>query len=289
MSSNALTTIPGNDGLADMSIDFDAVYKALNLNPRDPKAQALFLTCRKYGLDPVLKHAVLISGSLYVTRDGLLHVAHASKMLDGFYAECTGLNDEKTHYVAVATVHRKDMSHPFTMRGRYPVTGRLAKDYGPEMAEKVAMCRALRMAFDVSLCSQEEMWDQGHIEESALQRFPQPKAVDAQFSEEAAPRELSPVQILNNARREFVNEANRLNIDIAPNAEKSKQAQCSDLLTTIIHWAAGPNEPVKIDSPNHWQVATQSMENWLESVPVVHVGDDSDLAGFNDPFAPEGE
>jgi len=64
-------------------IDQERVLQALNLNPRDPKVQALILVCQTYGLDPLLKHMVLISGNPYITRDGYLAIAHQSGRFDG--------------------------------------------------------------------------------------------------------------------------------------------------------------------------------------------------------------
>lgn len=141
-------------------IDQAAVLRALRLDPKDPNTQALVLTCGRYGLDPLLKHAVLIQGTLYVTRDGLMHVAHASGRFDGISVR--SLPDTPTHYVAEATVWRKDMGHPFVYTGRYPKGGKggPGAQYGPEMAEKCAECRALRRAFSVALCSREELFDQ---------------------------------------------------------------------------------------------------------------------------------
>jgi len=153
--SNELSTINRADSAP---IDWNAVYSALSLNPREPRVQALVMACEKYGLDPILKHAIVIpgqQGGLYVTRDGLLHVAHRSGMLDGIESE--ELPETQTHYCAVATVYRKDMSRPFRFRGRFPKSKN--HQFGPEMAEKVAMARALRFAFDIALCSVEERWD----------------------------------------------------------------------------------------------------------------------------------
>lgn len=147
MTENALETI---------QIDEGAILNSLGLNPRDPKAQALILTCRRYSLDPILKHAVLIQGRLYVTRDGLLHVAHSSKQLDGI--EVLAEQETPTHFMAKVAVYRKDMSHPFAYVGRYPKASS-NKNYGPEMAIKCAEVMALRRAFDVSLAAREERWD----------------------------------------------------------------------------------------------------------------------------------
>lgn len=145
--STDLTRIP---------IDQDAVLKAVGLNVRDPNAQALLLTCQRYGLDPVLRHMCLIQGRPYVTRDGLLHVAHSSGKFDGI--EVLETSENQTHYTAKVSVYRKDMSHPFTYVGRYPKAGQ-NKAYGPEMAVKCGEVMALRRAFNVALCAREEVWD----------------------------------------------------------------------------------------------------------------------------------
>ena len=134
------------------------ILKAIGINDRDPKAQAAVLVCQKYGFDPLLKHVILIQGAIYVTRDGLLSVAHRSGKLDGIVVLAQG--KDATHYTATVSVYRKDMTHPFTYVGRYPIGGS-NKLYGPEMAVKCAEVMALRRAFDVSLCAREEMWDQG--------------------------------------------------------------------------------------------------------------------------------
>src|SRR5262245_16314344 len=138
-------------------IDHDAILKSVGINARDPQAQALLLICDRYGLDPLLKHALLIKGRIYITRDGLLHVAHASRQFDGM--EVIEQGETPTHHVAKVSVYRKDMSRPFTYIGRYPKSGdnRL---FGPEMAVKCAEVMGLRRAFNVALCAREEMWDQ---------------------------------------------------------------------------------------------------------------------------------
>jgi hypothetical protein len=124
------------------------VLRELKLNPADPKTQALLLVCNRYDLDPVLKHVVLVDGNVYITRDGLLHVAHASGKLDGI--EVLSQGADSTHFTAVVAVYRKDMSRPFTYPGRYARDSRQAKKgYGPEMALKCAESMALRRAFDV--------------------------------------------------------------------------------------------------------------------------------------------
>lgn len=139
------------------AIDREGILRAFNINPRDPKAQAMILACEKYGLDPLLKHAVLISGNLYVTRDGLLHVAHQTDRLDGIVVEDEWETDGE--WRAKVTVYVKGQTHGYTYTGRYPKNGQ-QKKYGPEMAVKVAEVMALRRAFGVTgIPTLEEQWD----------------------------------------------------------------------------------------------------------------------------------
>lgn len=137
-------------------IDQAAILKHLKLDPRDPATQALVLVCERYRLDPVLRHMVLIQGAPYITRDGLLHVAHQSGLFDGI--EVVDQDETDSHWTATVSVHRKDMGRPITYPGRYPKNGS-NKAYGPEMALKVAEVMALRRAFDVTgVAVAEEAW-----------------------------------------------------------------------------------------------------------------------------------
>lgn len=126
------------------------VLEYLGLNPNNPADRAAVAVCRTYDLDPVLKHVVVIpKGGVYITRDGLLHVAHKSGQLDGIVVEQEPTRDPDTgEWVAKVSVYRKDMSHPFTYTGRYPASGS-NKQYAPEMATKAAEAHALRRAFSV--------------------------------------------------------------------------------------------------------------------------------------------
>ncbi|MGH3370821.1 MAG: hypothetical protein ACRDPR_12560, partial [Nocardioidaceae bacterium] len=62
----------------------EKVLAYLGLNPNDPKSRAVVAVARRYDLDPLLKHVVLIASKrtgksdVYITRDGLLHTAHSS-------------------------------------------------------------------------------------------------------------------------------------------------------------------------------------------------------------------
>lgn len=134
-----------------VTVDSGKVLAYLNLNPNDPKAQAVVAVAQRYDLDPVLKHVIVIpKGGVYVTRDGLLHVAHRSGQLDGIVVDQEPtLSDDGREWVARVSVYRKDMRHPFTFPGRYPVNGG-NRDYAQEMALKAAEAHALRRAFDVT-------------------------------------------------------------------------------------------------------------------------------------------
>jgi hypothetical protein len=115
--------------------DEERILSILKLNPRDPATQALVLTCQRYGLDPLLKHAVIIEGRLYVTRDGLLHVAHRSRQLDGIQVVERPILDG-SFWTATVSVYRKDMSHPFTYVGRFPEMRKVRKAQNEWRTEK---------------------------------------------------------------------------------------------------------------------------------------------------------
>lgn len=139
--------------------------------PDDDVALALAI-CQKYGFDPLLKHLVLIAGNIkddstgqwtkrynaYVTRDGLLHVAHTSGMLDGLEVN---LGKDDLGEWAEAAVYRKDMGRPFRYRvylSEYAKDPRGAwKTHSRAMLTKTAEVFALRRAFDVALTPVEEM------------------------------------------------------------------------------------------------------------------------------------
>jgi hypothetical protein len=126
----------------------EGLVRYLGLDPRKPEDRAAVAVCRHYGFDPLLKHVVVIPRSgVYITRDGLLNVAHRSGQLDGIVVEQDPVLDGD-QWVARVTVYRKDMTHGFTFPGRYPANGS-NKQYAPEMALKAAEAHALRRAFDI--------------------------------------------------------------------------------------------------------------------------------------------
>lgn len=124
------------------------LIKYLGLNPSNPADRAAVAVCQHYGFDPLLKHVVVIpKGGVYITRDGLLNLAHRSGQFDGMTVDQDPELDESgNEWTAKVTVYRKDMRHGFTYPGRYP-SGR---HNSPEMALKCAEAHALRRAFDVT-------------------------------------------------------------------------------------------------------------------------------------------
>ncbi len=191
----SLVHAPTGSLTASVPIDQAAILRAFNINVNDPKAQAMILACEKYGLDPLLKHAILISGNLYVTRDGLLHVAHRSGLLDGIRIEDEGENPDE--WWAKVTVYVKGQTHGYTYRGRYPKSGQ-QKKYGPEMAVKCAEVMALRRAFGVTgIATVEEQWD---VADTVAQLAPAP-IVDVLVSRMNA---LAPEDYRAQCKREYV-------------------------------------------------------------------------------------
>lgn len=279
------------------------IMRALKLNPSQPETQALLITCNKYGLDPILKHALLIQGSLYVTRDGLMHVAHASGKFDGLEVE--QLAETQTHYVARASVWRKDMSKPFTFQGRFPKSKPMAKDFGPEMAEKVAECRALRRAFDISLCSREETWEQDDMDTTAPRAVPLPvrqkasgpDVIDAEVVEEpqkpkAAPKAQAQEQHEKNlvsAQMAFANAAKKADLDVAsekdPNVPSRKKMD--KVLADVL---AAADMPFKADAftIKDWQTGKEAIPLYVQKIQENHKPSDAEpLAEGEDPFEDE--
>ncbi len=183
----------------------DEILKYLGLSPSDTATQALVQICNRYGFDPLLKHVVLIGGkgqgkNTYVTRDGLLHLAHQSHQLDGIQVMEEGENDKE--WWAVVQVHRKDMKYPFRYKGRYAKSS-MNKAYGPEMAVKCAEVMALRRAFDVSLPTVEEQWDTvsgqvGSVEPLQEHHVPDAKEVETGYNPPPPPP--SPKESIAKAR-----------------------------------------------------------------------------------------
>jgi len=134
-----------------------ALLKAIGFDKLAPEQRELALNiAKRYELDPLLRHIVMVDGRPFITRDALLHIAHRSGQFDGIETTLPEIVGDE--WRCTATVWRRDMSHPFTYPGRYPVKGRNAT-YAPEMAIKVAESMALRRAFNVAAPVLEERWD----------------------------------------------------------------------------------------------------------------------------------
>lgn len=136
-----------------------ALLKAIGFDRLAPEQREIALNiAARYDLDPLLKHIVLIDGKPYITRDGLLHIAHRSGVFDGI--EVTAPAKVDRWWRVVATVYRKDMSHPISYPGRYPVGAKNDE----EMAIKVGESMALRRAFDVAAPTVDERWASDEID-----------------------------------------------------------------------------------------------------------------------------
>ena len=156
--STALIAAPtGGVGIAGMDEKRQAaLIKAVGWDrvPAEQRELALAI-CQRYDLDPMLRHVVMIEGKPYITRDGLLWVAHRSGVFDGI--EVTDPVLDGGYWKCRAKVYRKDMGRPFDYPGRYPDAGR--NTYKVEMAIKVAEVMGLRRAFNVAAPVFEERWD----------------------------------------------------------------------------------------------------------------------------------
>lgn len=159
-------------------------------NATEPQLKLVMGICNRYGFDPLLKHVVIVSNNIYVTRDGLLHLAHASGQFNGI-----GVSMEQAkngEWMATCTVHRKDMDHPivytaFESEHKPSNPGGSAwGKYPRAMLQKCAEVMALRRAFDVSVGAAEEI---GYDAPSGQTEHGQARFV------EATVREVPPVQI----------------------------------------------------------------------------------------------
>lgn len=174
----------GSNAVGAFNVEDAALVRYLGLNPSDPKSRAVVAVATRYGLDPLLKHVVVIpSGGVYITRDGYLHIAHESGQLDGIVVEREPeLSEDGKEWAARVTVWRKDMRHPFTFPGRYPVAGS-NKVYAQEMALKAAEAHALRRAFNVAGLPAYDERRPGMVEPAA--EYVEPEVLDVEAIEES--------------------------------------------------------------------------------------------------------
>jgi hypothetical protein len=135
-------------------VDWPKVFAYFGYNADEPATQALVLVCDRYGLDPLLGHAYLIEtagrAKTYITRDGMLDVAHRSGMLDGIVVDEQRRNSTDDGWTAFVSVWRKDMSHPFRYGAQCKDREAQARNgYGIEQAVARAERRSLKRAFRI--------------------------------------------------------------------------------------------------------------------------------------------
>ncbi|BDG27212.1 hypothetical protein TthSNM66_18480 [Thermus thermophilus] len=140
----------------------------------DEDVQLALAICQRYGLDPLLRHVVLIPGgrerryNVYITRDGLLHVAHAS-------GKAWSLEVEEPKRLENPYTGKPDIYLRGRVRVHDPVSGREQvfeggvwfSEYAQKggawathpaaMHQKVLEVYLLRRAFDVALTPVEEV------------------------------------------------------------------------------------------------------------------------------------
>jgi hypothetical protein len=138
-----------------VTVDVDTL-RYLGLDPDDVAARALVLVAGRYQLDPLLGEICLIAGrggkaQVYVTRDGLVALAHRSGQLDGIVVDEMRRNTSNDGWTAYVSVYRKDCGHPFKYGAQCKDTESQAKaGNGLEQAVARAERRALKRAFAVT-------------------------------------------------------------------------------------------------------------------------------------------
>jgi hypothetical protein len=135
-------------------VALDNTLKYLGLDPASIPAQALVLVCRRYGLDALLGHIDVIltphGPRIYISRDGMLEIAHRSGVFDGITVDEERRNSDNDGWTAYVSVWRKDMAHPFRYGAQCKDSEPQAKaGNGPAMALARAERRALRRAFNI--------------------------------------------------------------------------------------------------------------------------------------------
>lgn len=205
----------------------------------EPQRELYLSIAAKYDLVAELRHLVIIDGKPYITRDGLLHVAHKSGDFDGIEVEQPVLDADGKFWRTKATVWRKSFGRPFSYPGRYPATGGNQK-YNEEMCIKVAEVMTLRRAFDVAAPVIEERWD-GEIEADGAE-IEQPKTLADRVAQRVAqlqpsePAVITPtevVQVLDALVADGTIPAEaRAAISVAPEPEEATEAPVEVAETT---------------------------------------------------------
>jgi RecT family len=126
----------------------------LGLDPRDVATRALVLVANRYDLDPLIGQILLMptrnGARVYVTRDGMIAIAHRSGQLDGIVVDEQRRNTQNDGWTTYVSVWRKDCSHPFRYGAQCKDSEPQAKaGHGLEMALARAERRALTRAFAI--------------------------------------------------------------------------------------------------------------------------------------------
>jgi phage recombination protein Bet len=174
----------------------------------------------RYGLDPSLHQIWAIKypgggpATIIVSRDGLLEVAHRDGNFDGMESGSRG-SVETRDLIGVCKVHRKDMTHPFTVEVHYDEyvqkrrDGSITKFWKEKprtMIQKVAEAHALRRAFRIQgiYCEDEMPPTPREIPDTSVTRGPIPhedfievKAVEAVKEIPPNPADLPPARSMS--------------------------------------------------------------------------------------------
>ncbi|HEY8601786.1 MAG TPA: recombinase RecT [Thermomicrobiales bacterium] len=171
----------------------DRLLRNLILPKATPEQFSLVLAiCQRYGFDPLLRHVLIVGGNLYVTRDGLRHMAWQSGQFDGYDPPEERKGDDGKWIVTVK-VYRKGIARPFVAtayqseaeNSQSPVW----RSHPRLMTGKVAEVIALRMAFGVSLGGAEEIGFDDAIPQTNIgeARFVETRVRDVPPAQLAAP------------------------------------------------------------------------------------------------------
>lgn len=180
------STVRDNRTIGDPREEEQLTRSLILKNATDAQLRLVLGICDRYGFDPLLKHVVIVGNNLYVTRDGLLHLAHQSGQFDGIEVEMQVLPSGE--WAATCTVYRKDMGRPI----RYTAFESEHKPSNPggsawgkyprAMLQKCAEVMALRRAFDVSVGAAEEIGYDGITPQTNAGRVTVVEAAPAQLA-----------------------------------------------------------------------------------------------------------
>lgn len=142
---------------------------------KEVSTEGMFLLAKaaaQTGLDPMLGHLVMLGGKITVSLVGIMHVANNDDHYEGF--ECDPLTEEERKLYKIpdyehafkCLTYRSDRKHPI------PGIGRASKDnvkaapmqtWLIEMAQKRAIERSHRLAFNLPFLGADEPDDEHHM------------------------------------------------------------------------------------------------------------------------------